>query len=184
MSSPSSVWDDFFDGSDYYTSPPFTEAMVADVERVLGYKLPVSYIRLLRVKNGGAPKLQCYPTAGTDWSDNHVRIMSLVGIGGRWGIDSAELGSRHLIREGGFPPEIGIIVGWTPTAGHDAIFLDYRDCGPNGEPRVTLVDAESGDTQVLAPTFEAFLRGLVDCRPYEEERERAMEEYRRRSRGS
>lgn len=180
MSNPSSFWQDFFDGSDYYTGPPLTDAMVADVERTLGYTLPQSYLRLLREKNGGAPKCQCHPTAGTSWSDNHVRVMSLFGIGGRWGVDSREFGTRHMIQEAGFP-EIGIIIGWTPTAGHDAIMLDYSACGPQGEPRVSHVDAESGESEVLAPTFEAFARGLVDCRPYEEQTARAMEEFQRRS---
>lgn len=175
-----SVWDDFFDGSEYYTGPPLTEAMVADVERSFGYVLPESYLRLLRVKNGGAPKRQCHPTGGTHWSDNHVRVMSVVGIGGRWGIDSQEFGTRRMIQQAGFP-EIGIMVGWTPTAGHDAVMLDYSECGPRGEPRVILIDAESGESEVLAPTFEAFLLGLVDCRPYEEECERGMEEFRRQS---
>src|SRR5262245_16445597 len=178
MSDSPSLEDDFFDGSEYYTGPPLTEAMVADVERSLGYRLPQSYLRLLRAKNGGAPKRPCHPTGGTGWSDNHVRVTSIVAIGGRWGIDSEEFGTRHMIRTGGFP-EIGIIVGWTPTAGHDAIMLDYSECGPRGEPRVVHVDAESGESEILAPNFEAFLRGLVDCRPYEEQRERALEEWRR-----
>lgn len=180
MSNTANVWNDFFDASTYYTGPPLTDSMAADVERALGYRLPQSYLQLLRVKNGGAPKRQCHPTSGTSWSDNHVRVTSIFGIGGRWGIDSKEFGTRHMIEQAGFP-EIGLIVGWTPTAGHDAIMLDYRECGPQGEPRVAHVDAESGDTEILAATFEAFLRGLVDCRPYEAQRERAMEEFRRRS---
>ena len=171
-------WDDFFDRSDYYTGPPLTAALVADAERLLGYTLPASYLQLLRVKNGGAPRRQCFPTAGTHWSDNHLKVTQVSGIGGRWGIDSDELGSRKLIRDAGYP-EIGIIIGWTPTAGHDAIFLDYSACGPRGEPRVTHVDAEGGDVQVLAATFEAFARGLVDCKPYDEAAARAMAEFRR-----
>src|SRR4051812_27076697 len=179
MASP---WKDFFDRSDYYTGPPLTDAMVADAERLLGYALPASYLRLLRVKNGGAPRRQCFPTAGTHWTDNHLKVTQVSGIGGRGGIDSDELGSRKLIPDAGYP-EIGIIVGWTPTAGHDAIFLDYSACGRRGEPRVAHVDAEGGDVQVLAATFEAFARGLVDCRPYDEQTARGMEEFRR-SQGS
>jgi hypothetical protein len=180
MSDTPISYEDFFDSSDYYTGPPLTDAMIVDVEQTLGYTLPQSYRRLMRVKNGGSPKRQCHPTNGTSWSDNHVRVTSISGIGGRWGIDSAHFGSRRMIQEGGFP-EIGVIVGWTPTAGHDAIMLDYSECGPRGEPRVIHVDAESGESQILAATFEAFLQGLVDCRPYEEQRERAMEDFRRRS---
>jgi hypothetical protein len=182
MSSPPGLWDDFFAASDEYTGPPLTDAMVATAEAVLGYKLPVAYLQLLRVKNGGVPKRQCYPTAGTSWSDNHVRVTAICGIGGRWGIDSEQYGSRHMIEHAGFP-EVGIFVGWTPTAGHDGIFLDYRACGPGGEPRVTYLDAEGGEeeSQVLAPDIATFLQELVDCRPYEQQRQRAMEDFRRRS---
>jgi SMI1 / KNR4 family (SUKH-1) len=172
--------EDFFDASSYYTGPKLTDAMIPAVEKLLGYKLPAAYIQLLRVKNGGAPKRQCYPTGGTHWTDNHIRVTAISGIGGRWGIDSEQLGSRHMIEQGGFP-NIGIWVGWTPTAGHDGIFLDYRQCGADGEPCVTLFDAESSEEQALAPNFGAFLHGLVDCRPYDEETARGMEEFRRQS---
>jgi hypothetical protein len=104
----------------------------------------------------------------------------LFGVGGMWGVDSEQCGSRKLIREAGYP-EIGIIVGMTPTAGHDGIFLDYSAGGPHGEPRVTHVDSEDGNSQVLAPDFETFRKGLVDCRPYEEQRQRELDEYRKRS---
>jgi len=171
----------FFDANDHYTSPPLTDAMVAAAERTLGYALPAAYRNLLKMKNGGVPRRQCFPTAGTYWGDNHVRVVVIFGVGGMWGIDSEQFGSRKLIREAGYP-EIGIIVGMTPTAGHDGIFLDYSACGPRGEPRVTHVDSESGDSQILAPDFETFLSGLVDCRPYDQEQQRAMEEFRKRSR--
>jgi hypothetical protein len=181
MSNASGAWDDFFTASDYYTGPALTEVMVTAVEAMLRYKLPSTYLELLRVKNGGAPKRQCHPTGGTSWSDNHVRVTAICGVGGQWGIDSTQFGSRHMIEQGGFP-DIGIFVGWTPTAGHDGIFLDYRECGTSGEPRVTYLDAEDeAGTLVLAPNFAAFLNGLVDCRPYEEQRQRALEEFRRKS---
>ena len=174
------VWSDFFDASTHYTGPPLTDAMVASAERTLGYTLPVSYLQLLRAKNGGVPRRQCYPTGGTHSSDNHVRIVTVFGIGGRWGIDSEEFGTRHLIAQAGLP-EIGIVVGWTPAAGHDAIMLDYSGCGPRGEPHIVHVDPEDDASAVLATNFEEFLRGLVDCRQYDEARERALQEHRRRS---
>lgn len=177
-----STQDDIFDTSTEYTGPALTDAMVAAAEASLGYKLPASYLGLLRIKNGGSPRRQCFPTRGQSWSDNHIRVTILCGIGGRWGIDSPELGSKHLIRQGGFP-DVGIFIGWTPTAGHDGILLDYGPRGPAGEPRVIHVDPEGDDVQILAPDFAAFLGGLVDCGPYEEQRRRAMEDFRRGSAG-
>ena len=175
-------WSDFFDASTYYTGPPLTDAMVASAERTLGYTLPASYLQLLRSKNGGVPRHKCYPTGGTHWSDNHVRVQVIFGVGDLWGIDSDQFGSRNAIQQVGLP-EIGIVVGMTPTAGHDAIMLDFSVCGPRGEPRVVFVDPEDNVSAVLAPDFETFLSGLVDCRPYEEATERAMEEWRRSQRG-
>jgi hypothetical protein len=174
-------WSDFFDDSTHYTGPPLTDAMVDAAERALGYALPASYLRLLRAKNGGRPRHRCFPTGGDLLPENVVRLETLFGIGGRWGIDSGPLGSRRLIEEGGFP-EIGVIVCMTPTAGHDAVMLDYRECGPRGEPRVVYADSEDGLTILLAPDFGAFLGGLVDCRPYDEARDRSIEEGRRRAR--
>jgi SMI1/KNR4 family protein SUKH-1 len=168
-----SAWSDFFDTSTHYTGPQLTDAMIASAESVLGFALPAAYLQLLRVKNGGCPRRQCYPTNGKHWSDNHVRIVTVFGIGGSWGIDSEEFGTRHMIEQAGLP-EIGIVVGWTPAAGHDAIMLDYSHCGPRGEPRVVHVDPEDDLSSVLAPDFKSFLSGLVDCRPYDVARKRAM----------
>ena len=41
--------------------------------------------------------------------------------------------------------------------------LDYRACGPKGEPAVVHVDQER-DFKItpVAPDFESFVRGLVD----------------------
>jgi hypothetical protein len=47
--------------------------------------------------------------------------------------------------------------------------LDYRACGPQGEPAVVHVDQED-DYRItpLAPSFEAFVRGLVPESAFEE----------------
>jgi hypothetical protein len=61
----------------------------------------------------------------------------------------------------GYPP-IGVGIANTPTAGHELIMLDYRECGKQGEPRVVLVDQER-DYRItfVAPDFATFIRGLV-----------------------
>lgn len=43
------------------------------------------------------------------------------------------------------------------------IFLDYRDCGPQGEPKVVHVD-QTYDFEIthLADSFEEFILGLVE----------------------
>ena len=62
----------------------------------------------------------------------------------------------------GYPP-IGVYFADGPD-GHDAFCLDYRECGPSGEPTIVYVEHEfDADCEIieLAPNFEAFVRGLV-----------------------
>jgi hypothetical protein len=176
MTAGGDFWQDFFDDSTYFTGPPLTEEMVRSAEAHLGYKLPASYLRLLYVKNGGSPRRKCFPTGEAGWADDHVEVCGIRGIGGTWGIDSEYRGNRYLIREWGYP-DVGIVIGQTPSAGHDGIMLDYRACGPDGEPRVIHVDTEADEPQVrvLAPNLEVFLLGLVDCGPFHERMHSAID---------
>jgi hypothetical protein len=54
--------DDFWGDSGAYTGPPLTDEMVHAAEASVGYKLPESYLGLLRVRNGGTPRRCCFPT--------------------------------------------------------------------------------------------------------------------------
>ena len=45
-----------------YTSDPPSDELIASVEEELGYKLPASYIWLMKQHNGGIPVNTCYPT--------------------------------------------------------------------------------------------------------------------------
>ncbi len=169
-------WQNFFDDSNYFTGPPLTEEVIRAAEAQLGYKLPASYLRLLQVKNGGSPRRRCFPTGKPGWADDHVEVSGIRGIGGAWGIDSPLRGNRYMIREWGYP-DVGILIGQTPSAGHDGVMLDYRESGPSGEPRIIHVDTEGDEpqVQVLAPNLEVFLRGLVDCGPFYERMNSAID---------
>lgn len=169
----SSFWDD----SDYarkeYVEPPPTPAAIAAVEAALGYRLPASYIALMQSQNGGIPARRCSPTdAATSWADDHVAISAFKGIGfaQQWSLCGG-LGSRFKIEAWEYP-DIGVYFGDCPSAGHDMIALDYRACGPTGEPAVVHVDQE-GDYRItpLAPDFETFVRSLVHESEYEDDPE-------------
>jgi hypothetical protein len=152
-----SFWSDIIDN---HTGPPLTETMVLATEAALGYKLPAAYLQLLRERNGGYPRHFCFPTsAPTSWANDHIQISTLFGIGHRWGVEN----SRKIISVWGYPP-IGVVIADTPSGCHDAIMLDYSECGPKGEPRVVLVEPKevSSEVMVLAPNFAAFISGLVD----------------------
>lgn len=145
----------------YYSEPP-TDALIAEIENELGYQLPASYIYLMKQHNGGIPMKTCFISEESGCEELCVEISGIYGIG-REKIYSlcGELGSQFMIDEWEYPP-IGVAICDTPTGGHDMIFLDYRECGPQGEPQVVHVDQEA-DYKItyLAKNFEAFIRGLV-----------------------
>lgn len=50
---------DFWDSVseyDHLKLEPFSDEKLRDIEKEIGYKLPESYIALMRVQNGGCPK--------------------------------------------------------------------------------------------------------------------------------
>jgi hypothetical protein len=158
----------FWADSDYatkeYVEGPPTAATIAAVESALGYRLPASYVALARVRNGGMPSRTSHRTAErTSWAPDHVAVTGIFAIGGskRHSL-LGEFGSRFWMEEWGYP-DIGVYFADCPSAGHDMLCLDYRECGPEGEPRVVHVDQEC-DYKItfVAPTFEAFVRGLED----------------------
>ena len=155
-------WDDNWYALKEYISEPPSDELIASVEEELGYKLPAAYIWLMKQHNGGIPVNTCYPCdEPTCWSDDHVAITGIFGIGREKSCSlCGELGSQFMIDEWEYPA-IGVAICDCPSAGHDMIFLDYRACGPQGEPAVVHVDQEN-DYKIthLADSFEEFIRGL------------------------
>ncbi len=145
-------------------SQPADDEMIASIEQELGYKLPQSYIALMKTQNGGVPVNTSFPTTeSTSWAEDHISITSIMGIGRQKTYSLAgDLGSRFMIEEWGYP-DLGVVICDCPSAGHDVVMLDYRFCGPEGEPSVVHVDQE-GDYEItyLAHSFEAFVRDLVN----------------------
>ena len=155
-------WDDNWYALKEYVSEPPSDELIASVEEELGYKLPAAYIWLMKQHNGGIPVNTCYPCdEPTCWAEDHVAITGMFGIGREKSCSlCGELGSQFMIDEWEYPA-IGVAICDCPSAGHDMIFLDYRACGPQGEPAVVHVDQEN-DYKIthLADSFEEFIRGL------------------------
>ena len=56
-------------------------------------------------------------------------------------------------------PNIGIAIADTISVGHHMVFLDYRECGCDGEPKVVLVDQKMIICiYQLADNFEDFIK--------------------------
>jgi tetratricopeptide (TPR) repeat protein len=168
-------FDDFWNDSQYalkeYVGAPATEEMFAEAEKSLGYKLPASYKELMRRHNGGIPTRRFFPLLFIAFNE-----LDAIYISGILGVDPSkreslggEFGSRFMIEEWGYP-DIGVAICDCPSAGHDMVFLDYRRCGPEGEPEVVHIDQES-DYQItyMAHDFESFILGLSKEREEPEE---------------
>ncbi|EAC6408404.1 SMI1/KNR4 family protein [Listeria monocytogenes] len=156
------LWLEFDYENDYKDVYP-TPQRVAAIEAELGYKLPKSYIYLMRhTQNGGIVSTGSVPTTEpSSWSENCVAITGIMGIGNQ-GISA--LNGMHntnfWIEEWGYP-NVGLAIADCPSAGHDMVFLDYRNCGKTGEPAVVHIDQEA-DYKImkLADNFEAFILSL------------------------
>lgn len=160
----SSFWKD----SDYarkeYVGAPATDEMIQSVQAELGYRLPKAYIELLRNQNGGIPTRTRHRTSQpTSWAEDHVAITGIYGLDRRKPSSlCGEFSSKFWMEEWGYP-NIGIYFADCPSAGHDMLCLDYRECGPDGEPRVVHVDQEVDyEITPVAENFEEFIRGLED----------------------
>lgn len=164
----------FWEQSEYankeYVDDPVTDETVASVERALGYRLPRAYVELMKHQNGGIPKKTNHRTKeSTSWAGDHIAIAGIYSIGSRKPNSlCGRFGSRFWITEWKYPP-IGVYFADCPSAGHDMVCLDYRKCGPTGEPQVVHVDQE-GDYAItfVAKDFESFLRGLQGDEAFEQ----------------
>ena len=113
--------------------------------------------RSIKNHNGGTPFATIF--------SNDKAAVCITGI---YGIDRekmyslcGELGNELWLNEWGYP-DIGVAVADTISGGHHMVFLDYRECGKDGEPKVVFVDQEDDySIHPLADTFEEFIKGLV-----------------------
>jgi hypothetical protein len=156
-------WADNAYAAEKHTETWPSDELIRRVEADLGYRLPASYVALMRVRNGGVPVNTCFPTTeATGWADDHIAITAICGIGYEKSISlCGDQGSQFMQDEWGYPA-IGVVVADCPSAGHDLVMLDYRACGPEGEPAVVHIDQENDyHLTQLAPNFEAFVRGLL-----------------------
>lgn len=158
----SAFWSQSTEVERQYVGKPLTAEAVVAVERALGFKLPEGYIELMQRQNGGIPKNTLHRTLEpTSWADDHIAITGIFGIGHTRPYSlCGEMGSQFWIDMWNYPP-IGVYFADCPSAGHHMMCLDYRACGPHGEPQVVHVDQEL-DYQItlVAESFEAFIRGL------------------------
>ena len=133
----SNFWDNTAYALEEYVGQPITQEMIDTTEAALGYKLPASYVELLKTQNGGTPSVTNHKTGErTSWAKDHVAITGIYGVDGQKSSSlCGRFSSTFWLTEWGYPP-IGIYFADCPSAGHDMLCLDYRVCGRDGEPQV------------------------------------------------
>lgn len=150
--------------ADTLAEPAPTAETVARLERDLGYRIPAAYVELTRNRNGGLPR-KCFhasPCATSYGASDHIEIAEIYAIGqtAPWALGREGCNTTFWVQECNYPP-IGIYFANCPDQGHQMLALDYRKCGPDGEPAVVLVDEIEGYQLIpLARDFAAFIRGL------------------------
>jgi hypothetical protein len=134
--------------SDYLVQEPLTDEALKAKEVEFGVRLPDEYVALLRLQNGGvvSKDLRAFPTAG-----DYVVFGDMMGIGPDF---MTIRDSSYLEEEEGITGQVVLLTG----DGHWWIALDYRE---SEEPSVAWLDVELGKEARLAPSFRAFVEGLV-----------------------
>ncbi|MEU3645609.1 SMI1/KNR4 family protein [Lentzea sp. NPDC034063] len=154
----------FWSDSPYGVQQPLTDEAVRDAEKLLGVRLPEALLDLLRVQNGGVvvDERSAFPSEPNSWAQDHAPFDSLMGIGVAERTTSL-LDTPYLVEEWGLPSPVVLLTG----DGHWWIALDYRACGPAGEPSVVWLDADGESELALAPDFRSFLAGLVPAESFD-----------------
>lgn len=124
----------------------------------------------MRQHNGGAIHRHVFPTGEpTGWAIDHIAVEAILGTGKEIAAkaDHPDYGSAISVWSTSFVtqfrkyPSIGLMIA-EPVASETEIFLDYRECGPTGEPKVVYVDSDwHFHITPLADSFEKFICGLI-----------------------
>ena len=121
-----------FDRPDGAWGPALVPGMREAEEAALGLQLPDALVDALGQSNGG--RLRRTRVPGPNTSRALVRVRDLSGIGYPEGLRV----SAALCREWDYPQPCLVLSSEGPTA----VLLDYRRCGPQGEPAVIFVDTD------------------------------------------
>jgi len=152
----------FFWDNNYYNNPKLNIEEIIFAEKSLKVKLPILFIELLKIQNGGYTRGFTFPMIEeTSWSKNHVPLNELFGIVKNKNLKSAHniLDSEYLINEWDLPQSQVLISG----DGHYFITLDYRI---SEIPNISWIDVDSNEDIIIANNFEEFINGLVSIEDF------------------
>lgn len=144
------LWDEEFD--DYYIGEVDLEMLEA-VQKKLNIVLPISYVDLMKKRNGFYLNKKYFPTSTPNsWSNNSVYVDFLYGIGE----DPGLLDTIYLRKEWEIRSKKLIIISAQPPI---FICLDYRS---KKTPSVVFIDVEQNQEMQIAKNFEELIEGVVE----------------------
>lgn len=154
-------WNDSELALEQYVSDPPSDGLIESVEEQLVFRLPVSYIEMMREHNGGIPYNRFFPvTNEASGETRYVEIEGILGIGREKRHSLCGEEGSWVVIERDCYPEIGVVIAKAPSEA-GVVMLDYRSFGNDGEPEVVYVDKEQRHITPLAPNFETFIQGLM-----------------------
>lgn len=158
----SDFWHDIKESERRYECTKPDLRMIRSVQEELGYKLPDTFVELMKTHNGGMVNRCWYPIRfPAETYADYIQITHLLGIGREADYSlCGRFGSKFLLdgKEGVQNAGIAFANCISPTRA--ILILDYRNAGNDGEPCVTYVNSATGDETVIASNFEIFIRGL------------------------
>ena len=157
---------DYPDKEEYECGSIESDDLIKSIEDDLGFKLPQSYIFLMKKHNGGILKKNC---AQINRRKRYYDIDGIFGLG-----RTPKCSIFEANKDKDYYEENLIAIG-SVLSSDGKIYLDYGECGTDGEPRVIAIDKDDFDGNdpnpkplELASNFESFIRSL---REYDEDEE-------------
>lgn len=141
-----------------YDCGPLDDETIKKTEEQLGFKLPESYIYLMKKHNGGLLRKNYLAIKNTDGFND---------LDGIYGIGDNNYSVNQQNKDK-YDHEENLISICDSNSGHVLMYLDYSECGPQGEPRVIAIDNETSAVDpsekpwILAENFEDFISRLCD----------------------
>jgi hypothetical protein len=141
-----------------------TDAAIARAEMELGVTLPAEFKSVLRYRDGGDLRLNQFELAFDPPADSYASKLYCVDElpsvrHGDWG--NIVRSTENAQEEWDLPAGLVVLCG----GGHWWCCLDYRTCGPTGQPAITHIDVaddpEDAPREIpIAPSFALLLSGL------------------------
>lgn len=137
---------------------PATEAEFARSGEQLGVRLPGELFAVYRVRNGGSIRLKSLKLRGPSAKMYGRKLYSLQRLAGVHPTDADGITQLTVLARDEWELPDGLIP--LDGDGHSWCCLDYRRCGPLGEPSVMHINLEEGVDFELAPSFAEFVSKL------------------------